>query len=124
MIRAMLAAGLLLLINASAASALLEPIVVDQERIFEITWTLGEFEGRPQLSGRIDNASFYGASKIRLLVDQLDASGRTVGQSLAWLGVVLMPGERTYFDVPVPDARSAYNVRVYSWARSFGTRPK
>jgi hypothetical protein len=124
MVRAIVAASVLLLAQASAAHALLEPIVVDQAQIFEVTWRVGEFEGRPQLSGRIDNASVYGASKIQLLVDQLDASGRIVGQQLAWLGVVLLPGERSYFDVPVPDAKAPYNVRVYAWVRSFGTRPK
>jgi hypothetical protein len=124
MVRATVAACILLLAPASPAHALLEPLVVDQEQIFEITWKVGEFEGRPQLSGRIDNASFFGASKIQLLVDQLDASGRIVGQQLAWLGVVLLPGERSYFDVPVPDAKAPYNVRVYAWVRSFGTRPK
>jgi hypothetical protein len=122
--RTALAACALLLASASAAHALLEPIVVDQEQIFEISWSIGEFEGRPQLSGRIDNASFYSASKVQLLIDQVDPSGRIVGQQLAWLGVVLMPGERTYFDVAVPDRNSQYGVRVYAWVRGFGSRPK
>jgi hypothetical protein len=124
MVRAIVAACVALLVHAPAAHALLEPLVVDQEQIFEITWKIGYFEGQPQLNGRIDNASFFGATKIQLLVDQFDPSGRIIGQQLAWLGVVLLPGERSYFDVPVPDAKAQYNVRVYAWVRSFGTRPK
>jgi hypothetical protein len=35
-----------------------------------------------------------------------------------------MPGERTYFDVAVPDRNAQYGVRVYAWVRGFGSRPK
>jgi hypothetical protein len=77
MIRAFLAACALLPAPASAAPALLEPPVVDQEQIFEIPWRLG---------------------------------------------VVLLPGERSYFDVPVPHRNAPDKVRIDAWIRVFGTR--
>lgn len=118
--RVPVAACLLVLIHATAAGALLEPIVVDQEQIFEISWQIGEFEGRPQLSGRIDNKSFYWTGHIQLLVDRLDEAGRVVHQQLAWLGTVLLPGERSYFDIPVADRTARYRVRVYAFTRGLG----
>jgi hypothetical protein len=124
MSRGIIAACLLLLADASVVHALLEPIVVDQEQIFDISWQIGQFEGRPQLSGRIDNKSFYWTARIQLLVDRLDRTGRVVHQQLAWLGVVLLPGERSYFDVPVSDQTARYTVRVYAFTRGFGTEQK
>jgi hypothetical protein len=120
----LIAGCLLLLAEAAAAQPRLQPIVVDQEQIFDITWRIDELEGRPILDGYIANKSFYWAARIQLLVDQLDATGRVVHQQLAWLGVVLFPGERSYFDVSVPDAKARYTVQVYAFTRGFGTELK
>jgi hypothetical protein len=116
----------LLLLGAGTGGAQprLQPIVVDQEQIFAITWQVGEDDGRPLLSGRITNTSFYATSKIQLLVDQLDAAGRIVHQQLAWLGIVLLQGEGTYFDVPVADRTARYDVRVYAFLRGFDSPNK
>jgi hypothetical protein len=120
-VRYLVGALLLVLVGLGRGDAQprLEPIVTDQEQIFTITWQVGESDGRPLLSGRITNISFYAASKIQLLVNQLDATGRIVHQQLSWLGVVLLQGEGTYFDVPVNDRTARYDVRVYAFLRGF-----
>jgi hypothetical protein len=99
----------------------LTPLEVDWEQIFRLDWKLSGQGGQGLIEGRIYNVSFYGTSRIQLLVDQLDASGRTVSQRLAWLGFSLKPGDSAYFDVSVPARDAAYRVRVYAFDRKFGT---
>jgi len=103
------------------AAQSLEPLEVDGEQVFRLTWEVGERAGRPVILGKIDNVSVYGTSRIQLLVDRLDASGRTVAQQVAWLGSNIRPGSHAFFDVPVPDRTATYRVRVYAFSRKFGT---
>jgi hypothetical protein len=104
---------------ASAQS--LTPLEVDWEQIFRLDWKLSEEDGRPLIAGKIYNVSFYGTNRIQLLVDQLDAGGRTVAQKLAWLGYSLKPGDSGFFDVSVPARDATYRVRVYAFDRKFGS---
>jgi hypothetical protein len=104
-----------------AAARPLEPLEVDGEQMFRLTWEVGERGGRPVILGRIDNVSVYGTSRIQLLVDRLDAGGRIVAQQLAWVGVDIRSGGHAFFDVPVPDRAATYRVRVYAFNRKFGT---
>ena len=104
-----------------AAAQSLEPLEVDWEQIFHLDWTVSERNGRPRISGKIRNVSFYGTSRIQLLVDQLDANGHTLSQRVAWVGVGIKPGDSAFFDVPVADRGAAYRVRVFAFDRKFGT---
>jgi hypothetical protein len=104
-----------------AAAQSLVPLEVDWEQVFRLDWKLSEQNGQGLIAGKIYNISFYGTSRIQLLVDQLDASGRTVSQRIAWLGFSLKPGDSAFFDVSVPDGSAAYRVRVFAFNRKFGT---
>jgi hypothetical protein len=103
------------------AAQSLEPLEVDWEQVFRITWEVGERYRKPRLFGRIQNVSFYGASQIQLLVELLDGGGRPVSQQVAWLGYRINPGDGAFFDVPVPERGGTYRVRVYAFTRKFGT---
>ena len=104
-----------------AAGQSLEPLEVDWQQVFHVTWEVGERYRKPRLIGQIRNVSFYGASQIQLLVEQLDGSGRPVAQQVAWLGLKINPGDSAFFDVPVPDRGATYRVRIYAFTRKFGT---
>jgi hypothetical protein len=106
---------------AAAAQQSLEPLVVDGDQVFRITWQVSERGGRAIIIGRLDNVSDYGTSQIQLLVEQLDASGRAVVQRIEWVGVNIRPGDHAFFDVPAPDRGATYRVRVYAFTRKFGT---
>jgi hypothetical protein len=62
-------------------------------------------------------------------VNGYEASGRKIGQLVAWGPTAVDPGSRVYLDVPVPPAAS-YDVAIFSWnwiqsggpARSFRRR--
>jgi hypothetical protein len=107
--------------GARAAAQSLEPVDVDWDRVFRLTWEMSERYRKPHVIGRIENVSNYGASQIQLLVERLDASGRPVGQQVVWLAFKVNPGEHAFFDVPVPERGATYRVRVYAFSRKFGT---
>src|SRR5262245_535863 len=109
----------LVLVGAPTLAQSLTPLEVDWERIFRLEWQITERDGRPLISGRIFNISFYGVSRVQLLVDQLDASGRVLARQVAWLGFTLQPGESSYFDVSVPSGDGKYDVLVYAFDRKF-----
>jgi hypothetical protein len=113
----------LLFVGAPTPAQSLTPLEIDWEQIFRLEWQVAERDGRPLIFGRIFNVSFYGVSRIQLLVDQLDAAGRVVAQQIAWLGDTLQPGENSYFDVSVPSGDVKYDVRVYAFDRKFGEVP-
>src|SRR5262245_24709454 len=99
----------------------LTPLVVDWEQVFRLEWSVSDRDGRTLIFGKIHNVSFYGTSRIQLLIDQLDSGGRTVGQRIAWLGYNLKAGDSGFFDVTVPDRAATYRVRVYAFDRKFGS---
>ena len=113
----------LLLVGAPTRAQSLTPLEIDWEQIFRIEWQLTERDGRPLIFGRIYNISFYGVSRVQLLVDRFDAAGQTVAQQIAWLGFTLQPGENSYFDVAVPSSDGKYDVSVYAFDRKFGEVP-
>jgi hypothetical protein len=109
------------LVGDPAAAQSLEPLEVDWQQVFRLSWEVGERYRKPRIVGKIDNVSFYGTSQIQLLVEQLDASGRTVAQQVVWLGFRIAPGDSAYFDVPLTERSAGYRVRVYAFDRKFGT---
>jgi hypothetical protein len=84
------------------------------DRWFRLGWSLAQGRSGPQLEGYVDNQWKQGADKMRLVVERLDASGRVVGCSEVWVGMV--PAySRTFFLAAVPDANAQYRVRVLSF---------
>lgn len=123
--RVLVAVSLFLLLAGAPGSGAqsLTPLEIDWEQVFRLEWQVTERDGRALIFGKIYNVSFYGVSRVQLLVDQLDAGGRAVTQQIAWLGFSLQPGESAFFDVSVPDRGVAYEVRVYAFDRKFGEAP-
>jgi hypothetical protein len=123
--RVLVAVSLLLLLAEASDSGAqsLTPLEIDWQQIFRFEWQVTDRDSRALIFGKIYNVSFYGVSRIQLLVDQLDAGGRVVAQRIAWLGFSLQPGESAFFDVSVPDREAAYEVRVYAFDRKFGEVP-
>jgi len=101
----------------------LTPLEIDWAQVFRLEWQLTDRDGRALIVGRIHNVSFYGVSRIQLLVNQHDAGGRAVAQQIAWLGFSLQPGESGFFDVSVPSRDGKYDVGVYAFDRKLGEAP-
>lgn len=115
--------ALALLVSAGRAPAaeLLAPLEVGWEQWFRIESDVATRDGKSVVSGRIWNTATWGAKRIRLLVDALDASGVPTNQRVIWLGVDLAAGTHAAFEVPMPPAAS-YRVRIFSYDSGRGGR--
>ena len=82
-----------------AAEKVIEPLVPGWERFFKIDWEAVEMEARrPVVRGYVVNDSPYTVTRMQLLLDALDGSGRVVAQQISWLPGTLPAFSRTYFE--------------------------
>jgi hypothetical protein len=86
----------------------------DADRFFGLEWAGGERRGRPNVNGYIVNNYRMRAGSVQLLVESLDASGKTVATTNAYVPDV-PAGARVYFEVPVKDKAPRYRVTITSW---------
>lgn len=87
------------------------------DRYFRLGWEAEQAKGsKPRITGYLYNDRGMWAMRVRLLVEALDGSGRTVSKTRDYLGDV-PPGGRAYFDVTVPEAEATYRVSVeyFDW---------
>jgi hypothetical protein len=99
----------------ASSSGPLTPLVIGWEQFFTLTWTVGMHKDRPVVSGRIYNKWNFAAANMRLLVDELDASGQIIDQQLGWLGFTLTPGTTAPFEIPVKHATPNHRVSVFAY---------
>jgi hypothetical protein len=115
----------LLILVAMTASPVraepLQPLVVGWEQYFRIEAEPVTKAGRSVVKGTVWNTTTWGAKRIQILVDALDAGGRVIDQRVAWLGVDLAGGTHAFFEVPMP-ASAAYRVSVYAYDSGRGGR--
>jgi hypothetical protein len=120
---AILAAAMLILAisgPACAQTGFLTTVSPSWQRYFTIEFTPVTEHGKTGIEGRIRNEGNFVATRIRLLVDALDATGNVVDQRLVWLlPPDLTPGTRGYFETSIPGPAVSYRVTVYSfdWKR-------
>ncbi|HMH48988.1 MAG TPA: hypothetical protein VK548_02050 [Candidatus Acidoferrum sp.] len=107
-------------IGATAAQ-LLQPLTVDWPQYFRIDSESSVRDGRAVVTGKVWNTTIWGAKRIRLLVDAVDAGGQVVNQKIIWLGVDLAPGTHAAFEVPMP-ASPGYRVSVFAFDSGRGGR--
>ena len=91
------------------------PLVVGWEQFFKLTWSVVDSRRGPVVSGRIYNNWGFAAANVRLLVDELDASGQIVDQRVGWLGFMLTPGTTAPFEIPVAHRTPNYRVSVFAF---------
>ena len=77
-------------------------------------------KGTPVYAGYIYNGGGGGVANIRLLIETLDAEGKTIGQAQGTARGSMLSRDRLYFEVPLDTTGAGYRVRVLSWD-TFGT---
>ena len=92
---------------AQALSAWIEPYV-------KVEWQIGFRKGHPIVWGYIYNQRGMYATRVRILIEQLDRTGKSVGSQTAWVPGDLPRFGRAYFEQPVPTADATYRVSVIS----------
>ena len=108
-----LALVLVLCVVASAGAALAQSFG-DADRYFGLEWTGGERRGRPNVNGYVVNNYRVRAANMRLLVESLDANGKTIDTTSGSVADV-PPGSRVYFEVPVRQKAPRYRVTITGW---------
>lgn len=108
------------LVPAAALAQSLTPLVLGWERFFTITAETVQKGGKARVQGYILNEAGFKATRMRILVDGLDAQGQIVGQSVEWIASPGPgPSGRVYFDVPAPaGTRHRVSVFAYDWVQS------
>jgi hypothetical protein len=116
-VRGLLFAALLsvLVAETDVAGQLLTPHFPGWERYFEVSWEPFDRRGRPHLSGYVVNKYGATATRVKLLVESFDSTGRIVAQRVEWLGDTVPVFSRTYFEVPVPEPAASYRVSVFAF---------
>ena len=105
--------------TVAPAQARYTPMVVGWERFFVITTDVVQAGGRTRVTGTILNEFGFAATRVQLLIDGLDASGQVTGQSVVWLGQMLGPSGRGYFDVPAPaGVKFRVSVFAFDWVQT------
>jgi hypothetical protein len=100
-------------------SGLLQPLMWGWEQLFEVEYGPGEYHGQPAVEGYVINVSHYGYTRIRILIDALDAGGHVIAQRVAYLPGGIGGGDEVFFQVPAPPA-PAYRVQVFDYDRREG----
>jgi hypothetical protein len=109
-----LALVLVLLCMVASAGAALAQSFGDADRYFGLEWTGGERRGRPNVNGYVVNNYRVRAANMRLLVESLDASGKTIDSTSSAVAD-LPPGGRVYFEAPVKQKAPRYRVTITGW---------
>jgi hypothetical protein len=108
-----LALALLLVFAAGTRFAVAQNFS-DADRYFGIEWTGGERRGNPNVNGYIVNQYRARAINVRLLVEGLDAAGKTIITTSGFVSDV-PTGSRVYFEVPVKQRAPRYRVTITGW---------
>ena len=108
------ALALLSLTASAPASELLYPLVSDWDQQFRIESQVSTRDGKRVVSGTVWNTTNWGAKRIQLLIDGLDAGGAIVSQRVVWLGIDLGGGGHAAFEVAMPPSAS-YRVSVFAF---------
>ena len=77
-----------------------------------------------RIEGRVDNASAFRVTDVRLEVEGLDADRRSVGRILVWAIGDLMPGGQTSFVFDAIPGAVTYGVGVVSYDVVSGPIPE
>src|SRR6266850_2070078 len=91
----------LLLCVVASAGAVLAQSFGDADRYFGLEWTGGERRGRPNVNGYVVNNYRVRAANMRLLVESLDASGKTIDTTSGSLADVPSGADTTVLDALV-----------------------
>ncbi len=86
------------------------------DRYFRLEWEVAKGRhGRPAVTGYIYNDRGITAGDVRLLIEELDTSGRAVGHTIGYVNGDVPPRGRAFFEIPVPTAGATYRVTVHSF---------
>jgi len=100
-----------------ATAAVLEPQVWGWEQFFRVDWTVVERRGGVVVEGYLTSSSPSGLTRIRLLIESLDATGGVLAQRVVWVPGDIAPFSYAPFSATMAERASHYRVRVFTFDR-------
>jgi hypothetical protein len=79
----------------------------------KVEWHV-EAKSHPIVWGYIYNQRPRPATRVRILIEQLDGEGKSLSSRTVWVTTVLSPFGREYFEERVPTADATYRVSISS----------
>jgi hypothetical protein len=110
----LVAVAVLSMATSVPAAERLYPLVSDWDQYFRVESQTMMRDGKAVVTGSVWNTSKWGATRIQLLVEGVNAGGTPVTQRVVWLGIDLPPGTHGVFEVPMV-AASSYRVSVFAY---------
>jgi hypothetical protein len=106
--------------SAHAQGTRLTPLVAGWERFFVVTSETVQRGAGARVMGYVGNEAGFKATRVRILIDGLDAQDQIVDQSVWWIGSPGPgPGGRVFYDAPAPPGtRHRVSVFSYDWVQS------
>lgn len=104
--------GPLLLASTALAGPNYAPGSLDH--YFSLEWKSATTARGAVVEGFVHNRSGLIADRMRLTIDQLDASGKVIGTTTTWVMGTVPANNRAWFQAPVPAAAS-YRVEILSF---------
>ncbi len=80
-------------------------------RYIRLEWEVSQGQ-RPIVSGYLYNDYALPAVRVQLLVEAVDASGRTLTATVVYVDAEVPPKGRAYFEASVPRAGATYRITV------------
>jgi hypothetical protein len=114
----MTVASLVVLAALTAGAGSVSAAIYAQEtldRYFRIEYNVSPAATQTIVSGYVYlQRAGYGADRVQLLIERLDAAGKVIGTSTTWVLGGVPPGSRAFFSAKVEPAAS-YRVQVLSF---------
>lgn len=96
-------------------------LMPDSLRWFKLSWeAVPESDGRVRLRGYVENTYGEAATRIQLLAQALDVSGKVVGQKLQFMQETIPGFGRAYYEVAGLPQADHDRVTVWSYERIQG----
>jgi hypothetical protein len=109
-VRAIVMLGVALLMTAGVAAA--SPPITE----LRVEWETVARGDKAIVRGYVYNEHRMRVERVRLRIEQLDASARPIATRSTWVaGGTLAYGDRQYFETAVPAAGATYRVSVESF---------
>src|SRR5439155_22309363 len=99
---------------APRAGQELRRLAVGWEQLFTSDGKPTEGKRQPGLEGMVRSRFGATATRVQLLVEGLDESGRVINQRVIWLGPSIGPFDRVEFWTPVTRSPK-YRVRMFAY---------
>ena len=83
---------------------------------FNVEWQAATSRRGPVVEGYVYNKAALQADRMRIRVEQLDASGNVTGTTDAWVLGGVPPNNRTWFTTPAPaHGAASYRIEIQSF---------